>query len=313
MMPKAVSLFSGCGGSDLGLKRSGFDVLLANDVNEYACKANKANFPETDVVHGDIRTLSRFPQADLLVGCYPCQGFSQGGARDSSRKINYLYREFDRVLRKIKPKAFIVENVSGMTRSNNRHLLLNQVYRFRMAGYKVSGPEILDASHFGIPQTRKRIFFVGIRSDIGMRYKFPKPEYGLPDGKPILTQQDVLIGMPKWPVGEFYDLDFHWYYLSRNRRREWNEPSATILSNPRHMPLHPMSPPLVKHAHNDWRFAYDGPARRFSYREAAILQGFPKDFIFPDTGSMEQKYNTIGNAVPPALFEAVARALPDIW
>jgi DNA (cytosine-5)-methyltransferase 1 len=311
-MPIAVSVFSGCGGSDLGLKEAGFDVLMAVEISKYACDTYKFNMPETEVLCNDISEIKDFPQADVLIGCYPCQGFSQGGVRDPSRNINYLYREFDRVLRIIKPKAFIVENVSGMVRSNNSHLLKNQVIRFRLSGYMVTGPEILNAHDYGVAQTRKRVFMVGIRSDIGIRYKFPAPTHGTEGMHLGLTQKDVLRGMPEWPAGEFYDEDFHWYYLSRNRRREWNEPSATILSNPRHMPLHPSSPPLVKHGDDDWRFASGSPARRFSYREAARLQGFSKDFRFPE-GSLMKKYKAIGNAVPPPLLKAVANALPDIW
>lgn len=303
----AVSLFSGCGGSDLGLRRSGFDVVLANDIVPYACSTYKANMPEVDVKCGDVAELEKFPAADILVGCYPCQGFSQGGSRDPSKKINYLYREFDRVLRLIKPKAFIVENVSGMVRADFKHLLNNQIYRFRMAGYKVTS-DVLNAYDFGVPQTRKRLFIVGIRSDLGVTYKFPEPSQ-----EECLSQRDVLEGLPLWPEGEFCDDKFHWYYLSRNRRRDWDEPSATILSNARHMPLHPSSPPLIKYGHNDWRFQSDGPARRFSYREAALLQGLPKDFVFPEEGNLTKKYLVAGNAVPPPLFKAVAKALPDIW
>jgi DNA (cytosine-5)-methyltransferase 1 len=310
---KAISLFSGCGGSDLGLKNAGFDILLANDTVSYACTTYKLNMPETEVKCCHIKKLTKFPSAELLVGCYPCQGFSQGGARDSSRKINYLYREFDRILRIIKPKAFIVENVPGMGRSNFKHLLDEQINLFTKAGYRVTPPPVLNACDYGVPQTRKRIFIVGIQSGLGVQYNFPELTHGPGRHLPYLTQRDVLNGLPDWPEGEFYNKEFHWYYLSRNRRRDWDEPSATILSNPRHMPLHPSSPPLVKHGHNDWRFEYDGPARRFSYREAALLQGFPKSFAFPENGSLAQKYKTIGNAVPPPFFETVVKALPEIW
>jgi DNA (cytosine-5)-methyltransferase 1 len=311
-MPTAVSIFSGCGGSDLGLRDAGFDILLANDVSRYACNTYKLNMPETEVICGDVSGIKHFPNADILIGCYPCQGFSQGGARQHDRSINYLYREFDRALRLIKPKAFIVENVSGMIRSNNKKLLMNQVYRFRMAGYKVTGPALLNAYEFGVPQIRKRVFIVGIRSDLGIEYKFPQPSHGPNGRRRGRTQEDVLAGLPEWPEGEFYNKGFHWYYLSRNRRKGWNEPSATIVSNLRHMPLHPMSPPLVKHGDDDWRFAYDGPARRFTYREAALLQGFPRRFKFAD-GSLTQKHKAVGNAVPPPLFTAVVEALPNIW
>jgi DNA (cytosine-5)-methyltransferase 1 len=313
-MPKAVSLFSGCGGSDAGLLAAGFDVVMANDILPYAKDVYLANHPETDYVFGDIRKIETFPKAELLVGCYPCQGFSQGGARDPSRKINTLYLEFARALRQIKPKAFIVENVSGMIRANFRHLLDDQFKVFGEAGYQVTA-QVLNAADFGVPQERRRIFIVGLRNDLGMEFVFPEPTHGEGRVFPTITIKDALADMPEWPEGEFYDLDFHWYYLSRNRRRNWDEVSKTIVANPRHMPLHPISPSLIKLENNVWRFVTEQRARRFSYREAARLQGFRRDMVFPDTlaGSLANRYTVVGNAVPPPLFKAVVRALPDVW
>jgi DNA (cytosine-5)-methyltransferase 1 len=296
------------------LLSAGFDVVMANDILPYAKDVYLANHPETDFVFGDVRKIGHFPKAELLVGCYPCQGFSQGGVRDPSRKINTLYLEFARALGQIKPKAFIVENVSGMIRSNFRHLLEDQFKVFGEAGYSVKA-EILNASDYGVAQDRRRIFIVGIRNDLGMEFVFPEPTHGKGRQFPFVTIQDTIADMPEWPEGEFYDLDFHWYYLSRNRRRDWGETSKTIVANPRHMPLHPMSPPLVKMEHNVWRFSTEQRARRFSYREAARLQGFDRDMVFPDTpaGSLNSRYTVVGNAVPPPLFEAVAKALPNVW
>ncbi|HGG1296196.1 TPA: DNA cytosine methyltransferase [Escherichia coli] len=311
-MPTVVSLFSGCGGSDAGVLNAGFNVLMANDILPYARDVYLENHPETDYILGDISGLQSFPSAELLIGCYPCQGFSQGGARKADRKINTLYLEFARALSKIKPKAFIVENVSGMVRRNFEHLLKDQFKVFEEAGYTVSS-QILNASHYGVSQDRKRIFIVGIRKDYGITYKFPKPTHG--DGlTPYSTIRDAIGHMPVWPVGEFYDADFHWYYLSRNRRQDWDQISKTIVANPRHMPLHPISPTLEKLGPDKWQFTSDAPARRFSYREAAILQGFG-DLIFPETerASINMKYTVVGNAVPPPLFEAVARNLPYLW
>ncbi len=311
-MPTAVSLFSGCGGSDFGLHKAGFDILLANDKLSYAAEVYNHNLPYTDFVVGDVSNILKFPKSDLLVGCYPCQGFSQGGARDPDRKINYLYREFDRALRYIKPKAFVVENVSGMKRADFDHLLKNQITRFRLAGYKVKWA-VLNAAHYGVAQERKRIFIVGIRTDIDLEYEFPVPKFGVSVKKPFITQRDVIGHLPKWPLGEFCTDKFHWYYLSRDRRRNWNEPSKTIVSNMRHIPLYPGSPELIKLGKDKWTFSTDDPARRLSYREAALLQGFDKKFEFPDTVSLEMKYKVIGNAVPPPLFKAVVKAIPDIW
>lgn len=311
-MPRAVSLFSGCGGSDAGVIAAGFDVVMANDILAYAKDVYEANHQATDYVLGDVARVKTFPSAELLVGCYPCQGFSQGGVRDPSRKINTLYLEFARALRTVRPKAFIVENVSGMVRANFRHLLEDQLRVFREAGYRVTA-DVLNAADYGVPQERRRIFIVGLRNDLGLEYSFPGPTHGPGRAKPYFTLKEALKWMRQWPEGEFYEREFHWYYLSRNRRRGWNEVSKTIVANPRHMPLHPLSPPLVKFAHNDWRFAHEGRARRFSYREAARIQGFSKEFTFPDGASLDMRYKVVGNAVPPPLFEAVARALPMVW
>lgn len=310
-MPKAVSLFSGCGGSDAGLHKAGFEVIFANDVLPYARDFYKQNLPETDYFLGDVRNISAYPNADLLVGCYPCQGFSQGGVRDANRSINFLYREFDRALRKIKPKAFVVENVSGMQRADLKHLLRAQLTRFRLAGYSVKW-DILKAEEYGVPQERRRLFIVGIRSDIGMKYEFPEPTHGV-SGTPLISIKDSIGHLPAWPNGEYNNEEFHWYYLSRNRYRDWHQISKTIVAKGRHIGLHPISPKLKKIDTDKWVFEEDTPARRFSYRECALLQGFDKDVSFPDTASMTERYKVIGNAVPPPLFESVVKAFPNIW
>src|SRR5688572_19148404 len=112
---RTVSLFVGCGGSDYALQQAGFNVIWANDLWEAACKTYLDNLPHSNLQQGDIADFSNFPSAQLLIGCYPCQGFTQGGRRDWEDKINYLSREFDRVLRIVTPKAFVVENVNGMS------------------------------------------------------------------------------------------------------------------------------------------------------------------------------------------------------
>ena len=311
---KAVSLFSGCGGSDAGVLSAGFEVVMANDKLTYARDVYLANHPDTDYVLGDVAKVKTFPDAQLLVGCYPCQGFSQGGVRNPNASINKLYLEFARALTQIQPKAFIVENVSGMVRQNFSHLLQDQFKVFSEAGYTVKA-QVLNAVEYGVAQERKRIFIVGVRNDLGVEYNFPQPTHGECRAQPHKSIRQAIGHMPEWPEGEYYAREFHWYYLSRNRRQDWNQSSKTIVANPRHMPLHPISPALKKREHNVWEFETDAPARRFSYREAAQLQGFADGFVFPDTpaGSLDMRYKVAGNAVPPPLFHAVASALPNVW
>lgn len=311
-MAKAISLFTGCGGSDYGLHGAGHEVVLANDILPYARDFYDRNLPKTDYILGDVGELKKFPSADILVGCYPCQGFSQGGVRKADRKINYLYREFDRALRQIKPKAFIVENVSGMQRSDLSHLLRAQLTRFRSAGYRVTW-KVLNAEDFGVPQERRRLFLVGIRSDFGITYEFPNPTHGPECTLKFQTIRDAIGHLPSWPEGEYNTENFHWYYLSRNRYRSWNELSKTVVARSRHVNLHPESPRLLRIHTDKWVFETDAPARRFSYRECALLQGFDRNIEFPDSASMNEKYKVAGNAVPPPLFNAVATALPEIW
>lgn len=311
-MPSVVSLFSGCGGSDIGLKQAGFQTIFANDILPYAKDFYAKNLGEGDFLLKKIEEIQSFPSSDLLVGCYPCQGFSQGGAREANRNINYLYKDFARALKQIKPKAFIVENVSGMMRSNFKHLYENQLSTFSQVGYQVT-TQIINAAQFGLPQERKRLFFVGIRSDFDMKYEFPMPTHGEGTLRAYASQREYIGDLPEWPIGEFCDQDFHWYYLSRDRYRGWDLPSKTIVSNQRHVPLHPMSPQLEKIGPDKWRFISDAPARRLSYVETARLQGFPKDIIFPDTSGMAMRYTIIGNAVPPPIMRCIAENLPNIW
>ena len=263
-MLKAVSLFSGCGGSDRGLVDAGCQIVMANDILPYAKDVYEANLPDTDFRLGKIEEIEAFPEADILAGCYPCQGYSQGGARKANRKVNRLYREFDRALRQIRPKAFIVENVPGMKRSNNKHLLDDQLRCFRSAGYTVLPPEMINSVDYVWRRNVEDCLSSAIRSDLGMSYEFPKPTHG-PGLKPVRTQQDCLSMEETWPEGEFYDQGFHWYYLSRNRYRGWGSPSKTVLANARHMPLHPMSPPLRKVGVDEWVFDGD-EAKRADFR-----------------------------------------------
>jgi DNA (cytosine-5)-methyltransferase 1 len=304
----AVSLFSGCGGSDLGLRDAGIWPIWANDASEAACDLYDVVTGTRDVVRrGDIDGIRKFPSAELLVGCYPCQGYSQGGRRNDQDNINFLYRHFDRALRSVRPKAFIVENVDGMRFAQNERLLRAQLTRFRLAGFSVSW-QLLNAKDYGLAQDRKRLFIVGIRSGERKRFVFPAPTHGPARRHEYATLKDCIWHLRRAPDGSYNDEPFHWYYLSRNRRRSWSQQSPCVVAHWRHVGLHPNSPPLIRIGTDHWEFSRDGDARRFSYLECAALQGFPVPEKFA-IRSVEERFRAIGNAVPPPLFACVTRAL----
>jgi DNA (cytosine-5)-methyltransferase 1 len=309
---KAISLFSGCGGSDHALQNLGYNVVWANDIWQMACETYKDNLRDPTIECGDIRDFRTFPAADLLVGCYPCQGYTQGGKRMwKSDDRNYLYREFDRVLRLVYPRAFVVENVTGMSFGDNHDLLKNQLKRYRTAGYRVQWT-VLNAKDYGVPQNRSRVFLVGVRSDQSFEYKFPTPTHGPTTSKRYASQRDAIASFSKWPKGEFNEEPFHWYYLSRKRRLPWGKPSPCIVGHWRHVPLHPSSPPLRRIDTDHWQFTREGRARRLSYLECAALQGFPESWSWLH-GTVRDRFQMIGNAVPPPLFSAVVSRLLPIF
>lgn len=304
----AVSLFAGCGGSDLGMHGSDIETIWANEKSESACELY-GRVTGLSVMHpGDVRGVDGFPRADILAGCYPCQGYSQGGRRDDGDKINFLYREFDRALRQVRPLAFIVENVDGMRFAQNHHLLQNQLTRFRLAGYRVAWA-VLNAKDYGLAQDRRRLLLVGIRSSEKITFRFPSPTHGVGrELKPYTTLRNAIWDLRDAPAGSYNAEPLHWYYLSRNRRRTWGEQATCVVAHWRHVGLHPDSPPLRKLDRDRWEFSRSGKARRFSYLECAALQGFPRPEAF-DVCSVTLRFRAIGNAVPPPLFKAVASSL----
>lgn len=311
-IPRAISVFSGCGGSDYAIERLGYQIVWANDIWKTACDTYTQNLKNPKIECGDIRDYQTFPRSDLLVGCYPCQGYTQGGKRNwKGDDRNYLYREFDRVLRRVEPLAFVVENVNGMIFGENHDLLTNQLIRYRMAGYRVKW-SVLNAKDYGVAQNRRRVFLVGIRSDQEFEYQFPKPSHGPGRPRPYRSQARAIGSLPSWPEGEFNTEPFHWYYMSRKRRHPWGQPSPCIVGHWRHVPLHPSSPPMRHIGTDHWEFSKESRARRFSYQECAALQGFPRTWAW-NHGSVRDRFQMIGNAVPPPLFTAVLRGLNPLW
>jgi DNA (cytosine-5)-methyltransferase 1 len=331
-MLKTVSLFSGCGGSDYGAKLAGATVVFANDISRHAAKTYRLHktliaSDGVDFREGDIQEIASLPSCDLLMGCYPCQSFTMGGPRSpSTDPRTKLYREFFRCLRATGPKYFVVENVAGMKWLEDGRYLEEQLDSFVKAGkgYRVS-VAVLNAKDYGVPAERKRIFLVGVRKDLFAWYHFPQPTHGPRSSRkrPYASHGAAIAHLPLDADGEYYHWgseEFSWWYMSRNRRRQWSDPSLTIVANWRHLPLHPASPSLVlaesdleRRSFQRWEFTeeYDVPdghkrlehPRRLSWRECALLQTFPPDLR--PSGSLAEKHLQIGNAVPPLLMRAI--------
>lgn len=297
-----VSLFCGAGGLDLGFHNSGgFKTIWANDFNKDATETMKKWCKDAKVVCGDITKIPNviIPKADIMIGGFPCQGFSLGGNMLIDDPRNRLYKEYVRILKHVQPYCFIGENVIGLTIMDNGSVIDQIIKDFSDAGYNVTY-DIVNAVDFGVAQDRERIIITGYRNDLDA--KFPRPE--LCEHK---TMRDVLLGLPEPKEDEIHMGGFSPRFMTSNRVRSWNEPSYTILAGGRNCPLHPSSTPMVLVGNREWQFGSDGKTRRLSYREAAVIQSFPYDFEF--VGNLESKYKQVGNAVPPLLGEAYAKEI----
>lgn len=308
----AISLFSGCGGFDFGASQAGVDFLWANDIDPVAGSAYRSIFPDVEFHVGDVREVRFFPRADVLIGCYPCTGFSLAARRRwkereerdlTAIKGNFLYLEFLRVLEQSNPKYFFVENVRGMVSAKEGWFFEQQLEGFKQSGYTVHH-NLLHAPNYGLPQSRQRVFLVGVRNDIAQEfeYKFLPPTHGPTAPRPYATLRDAIGDMPLWPKGEFSEQCFHGHYLTRNRKRAWDQQSYTIVANADHVPLHPHGEPMSFVKKDTWQLNGDFN-RRLSWRECARLQGLP-DNISP-SGTLSDCYRVVGNAVPPPFGKAL--------
>ena len=322
---RVISLFSGAGGLDLGFEKAGFKTVFANEYDKTIWATYRANFPK---VRLDTRSIvdipvSEVPAADGLIGGPPCQSWSEAGAhRGIEDQRGQLFFEYERILKHVKPKFFLAENVSGILSSRHASAFAAIIERFRRLGYDVNY-RMLRASDFGVPQDRDRVIIVGLRSDLGCEFAFPEPVGAAP------TMRDVIHGMPKPRPNPSHSkrvdhrtVDNHEYlvssfssmYMSRNRVRAWDQQSFTIQAGARHAPIHPSAPKMEKVDDDEFRFAlgHEEKYRRLSVRECARIQTFPDKHQFCYERIVDG-YKMIGNAVPVEfgfhLAKAVKKAL----
>lgn len=298
----AVSLFCGAGGLDIGFEQAGFKTIWANDFDKDACKTHQ-NWSRAKVVCGDIAKVdvTEIPDSDIILGGFPCQGFSLSGPRKIDDSRNVLYKHYVRIVKAKQSKIFVGENVKGLLTMANGDIFEAIKEEFSQCGYNVFS-QLVNARYFGVPQDRERVIIVGIRKDLGINdFSIPVPK------NKRMTMREALAGMPEPSPDDICNAPYSSRFMSRNRKRGWNDVSYTIPAMAKQVTLHPSSPDMEKLGTDLWRFGNDGLTRRFSWQEAAVIQTFPRDLKFE--GDLVSKYKQIGNAVPVKLAEYVATLL----
>lgn len=324
---KVVSLFTGAGGLDLGLKggftsigtsyeENPFDIIWANELNRKACDTLELNFPETKVVCGDISKITKIdqeqeqnielfehnveiPDADVVVGGFPCQDFSLAGKRQGlTVQRGQLYLSMAKVIENVRPKIFLAENVKGLLSWEKGLGIKTMMEDFAKIGYKVSY-RLLNTADYGVPQKRERVIILGVREDLDVDISWPEPTHSSdPEGtnlKPWVTLKDA--------IGDLEDDKVHFclpnsgYSKAKlfpgkqgNTKTKADQPGPTMRAE--------------HHGNIEFHYSLD---RRLSAREAARIQSFPDDFVF--LKSTSDAYRQVGNAVAPVFGWHLAKAL----
>ena len=301
-----ISLFSGAGGLDLGLVKAGNRVVWANDVDVSAVETYRKNLGR-HIVCCDIKDvdLAAIPDADVVVGGFPCQGFSQANLKravDDER--NKLYSFFKRTIEVKRPRFFIAENVKGILSLGGGTVVERIVSDFESVGYRVER-RLVNMADYGVPQTRQRVIFVGQRCDVAgdFLFRFPEPGFGKGRRRPWRTIREALDRYPdpdtpnhvKNHVYSAYKLAYR--NFTGHRPTDPNKPCPTILARGNG------GGGVCAIPH------YNGK-RRLTIRESAAIQTFPDSFEF--CGAMNACYRQIGNAVPVLFAEKLGRELRRI-
>lgn len=322
-----ISLFSGAGGLDLGFHRTGFRTIVANEYDKKICSTFKVNFPDVNLIEGDIRKLNpEYLPSDIhgIIGGPPCQSWSEGGAlRGIEDPRGQLFYEYIRILNAKKPLFFVAENVSGMLSKRHARAVREFLQLFDEAGYNVF-MKLLNANDYEVAEDRERVFYVGFRKDLGIK-KFSFPDPIVP--KLVLKdciwdlRNNAIPALPKnktngdnciIPNHEYFIGDFSPIYMSRNRVRTWEEPAFTVQASGRQCQLHPQAPKMIKISPDKQEFVpgHESLYRRMTVREVARVQGFPDTykFLYED---LNNGYKMIGNAVPVMLAYHLAVRIKD--
>jgi DNA (cytosine-5)-methyltransferase 1 len=323
-MLHAIDLFAGAGGLTLGFKAAGVKTVCAVEVVPVRVETFSQHTPGATIENADIQEvdLSRFRgKVEIMYGGPPCQPFSSGGLRKAHDDERNMVPAFIEAIRTVKPDAFLMENVPGLVVGDRRAYLLSIMREMDAMGYQLAH-KVVNAAEHGVPQKRRRLFVVGMRR---RRFRFPESTHGPTRAHPYMAVRDVL---PPHQIGEanpskvFYakkpDLRPNPYdghiYNGGGRPIDRDQPCHTILASAGGNKTHFFDDlNLVPEYHaslmagNPPRTGTLPGARRLTVLESAIIQTFPPDMVF--RGPRSAQYHQVGDAVPPKLAEALARAI----
>lgn len=315
---KVASLFSGCGGSDLGMiggftylgkkyHSLNFEIVYAADFDQYAVETYNKNFShkavQADVTEVDFSLL---PDVDVMIGGFPCQSFSTvNPTKDTNDDRANLYKQIVRFLKMKQPKYFICENVKGLLTLQGGAIIRKIVGEFSEVGYNVCY-RLVKAVEFGVPQRRERVIIVGIRKDIDdVVFHYPKPICTEATATPLKAVIDEL----RIPQEKYYfsqraveGMKNAKNNMKRGLWQDLEKPCLTVTSHLAKVSINSRDPLLLVDPEKELY-------RRFTPREAARIQSFPDDFLLHS--SEAKSYKQIGNAVPPVMMWYVAKALED--
>ena len=327
--PRVISLFSGCGGLDLGFHLEDYEIVWSNEFNKWAADTYELNFKEASLDRRSVLEIDpykdkRVPSADLIIGGFPCQDFSiiwkrpgLNGSRGS------LYQEFLRFIDAKKPKAFVAENVKGILSANGGRAIQQIIRDFEAIkpGYTLS-IKLYNFADYGVPQLRERVLIVGIRNDTGFDFQHPQPTHGPKACKAYFTAGMALKG-----VEEVVHNNEHMKIMPRTKEILAKIPEGGNFADiPVDDPLYvkgmishvyrrihrsePAKTLIASGGGGTWGYHYPEP-RALTNRERARLQSFPDWFIF--TGTFGEIRRQIGNAVPPEGVRLLARNLKQLF